>query len=140
MASKNTFNKNNPIVIEANKAVAEALAYQTINDKGNNNNHQGNKKPLDKSKYCHSPTKECFVKNLATLPYGKLKYLTSMLDKKFSNGMNKHDDDMRFKASSKLKHKETKRNSGRNRSGMYSQRLECLHTRNARANAGAALE
>ena len=25
MASKNTFNKNNPIVIEANKAVAEAL-------------------------------------------------------------------------------------------------------------------
>ena len=73
MASKNTFNKNNPIVIEANKAVAEALAYQTINDKGNNNNHQGNKKPFDKSKYCHSPTKECFVKNLATLPYGKLK-------------------------------------------------------------------
>ena len=107
MTSKNTFNKNNPIVIEANKAVAEALAYQTINDKGNNNNHQGNKKPLDKSKYCHSPTKECFVKNLATLPYGKLKYLTSMLDQKFSNAINKHVNDMRFKASSKINQKQT---------------------------------
>ena len=111
-AGKNTFNENNPIAKEANEAVAEALAYKTISYNDNNNN-QGSKKPLYKSKYCHNPTKECFVKNLATLPYGKLKYLTSMLDKKFSNGMNKHDDDMRFKASSKLKHKETKRNKQR---------------------------
>jgi hypothetical protein len=98
------FEKNNPIVQRANRAVAEALAYQTIN--GNHNK----KKPSDpqlSSKYCHHRTNECFVKNLATLPYGKLKYLTSMLNQNFSNAMNKDSNGMRFKMSNTIKQQES---------------------------------
>ena len=43
-----------------------------------------------------------FCKNLATLPYGKLKYLTSILSRNFSAATSHGKDDMRFKTSSKL--------------------------------------
>ena len=95
--SNNVGSRNfSPAVQEASKAFSEAMAGGA--DEGNTKKS----KVFDSSKYCHEQTKECFAKNLATLPYGKLKYLTSILSRNFSAATSHGKDDMRFKTSSKL--------------------------------------
>ena len=82
-----------PAVQEASKAFSEAMAG------GTDERNMKKSKVFDSSEYCHEQTKECFAKNLATLPYGKLKYLTSILSRNFSAAAS---HGMRFKTLSKL--------------------------------------
>ena len=85
-----------PAVQEASKAFSEAMA--SGEDEGN----RKKSKVFDSSKYCSEQTKECFAKNLATLPYGKLKYLTSILSRNFTSSTSHGKEGMRFKTLSKL--------------------------------------